>query len=229
MRNRSTTEALRSVLDSFASDLHVALPGVVRSYDAATQTADIEPGVQRVRSAADEEQDEDTAEALPVLPSVPVAWPRAGGHFLHWPLAAGDTVLLVFSESDLSAWRESGGVVDPGIGLRHGLGGAVAVPGLNTRGNPNADADGTYGRVGREGGPFVEFRPTEIQVGGDRELAEHGDLAVHLAAIAAGLDALAARIAVLDSGVAIEVNYGAAARAGVLIGSPIATTITKGT
>lgn len=217
-RTRTTTEALRRVLDSFASDLHVALPGTVRSYDAATQTAEIELGVRRVLPAADEEQDEDTSEALPILPSVPVAWPRAGGFFLHWPMAAGDTVLVVFSESDLNAWRESGGVVDPGVALRHALSGAVCHPGLSTRANPIADADGTHGRIGNDGGVYIEFQPAEIRAGGAYTLAKRDQLATHLQAIETNLDTIATA-----AGAVNLYDFG------VLDGiDPIATAVLKG-
>lgn len=228
-RRRSTSETLRLVLESFAMDLHVAIPGIVRAYDAATQTATVEPGVQRVLSAADEDADEDAPESLPILQGVPVAWPRAGGHFVHWPMVAGDAVLLVFSEADINAWREAGGVVDPGVGTRHGLSGAVAIPGMFTLGDPNPSADGSNGRVGREGGPFVEFKASTIDVGGAVALAEEPDLEQHLAAIATALDAIAARITALDSGLALDGSYGGIARA--ILGGiyPIATEITRGT
>ncbi len=191
-RARTTAETLRRILDSFASDLHVALPGRIRSYDADTQTAEIELGIQRVRAADDQEQDPDTTESMPVLPSVPVVWPSSGGFFLHWPLAAGDTVQVLFNESDLNAWRDSdGSTVDPGVALRHALSGAVAYPGLRTRGNPIGDADGTHGRVGRDGGPYVEFRPDEIHVGGPAQLVKAAELRLHLKVIEADLDTIA--------------------------------------
>lgn len=172
MTERSIADALTRVLDSFAGDLHVALPGVIRAYDTASQTATIELGALRVVPAEDRDVDEDSTESLPILQSVPVAWPRAGAFFLHFPLDAGDSVIVLFSESDLNAWRQSGGVVDPGIGERHGLGGAVAIPGLYPRASVVGSADGTYGRVGHDNGPFVEFRPSEIRAGGSLSLSK---------------------------------------------------------
>lgn len=176
-------ESLRRVLSAARSEIHTAIPGIVRSYDAATQTADVEPGVLLPLPALSEES-EDGRERLPILPSVPVAWPRAGGFFLHFPLSAGDTVLLVFCESDTGSFRGSGDVSDPGTPERHGLSGAVAIPGYVTRPDPEASADGSHGRVGRSGGPFVEFRSGEIRAGGSEDLA-----------LAAALDAIYTAIA----------------------------------
>lgn len=226
MRTQSTAETFRRILEAFSQDLHTGIPGTVKSYDVGSQTATVEVGVQRVRQADDEDQDEDVPETLPILQGVPVAWPRAGGFFIHWPMGAGDEVWLLFSEADINAWREAGGVVDPGVGTRHGLSGVVALPGMFTLGGANASADGTNGRIGREGGPFIEFKTATIEVGGNLALAEHSNLDTHLAAIATALDAVAARIALLDTGAVIDANYGVAARGAL---SPYATSITKGT
>lgn len=215
-------ETLRTILESQAVDLHTSMPGIVKSYDAATQTADIQPAIQRVIPAIDDDN-EDQTETLPVLPSVPIIWPRSGGFFLHFPIAEGDTVLLVFCEQDTNAWRNDGGVVDPGLPERHGLSGAVAYAGYSPRANANGSASGEFGRVGSEGGAFVEFRPSEIRVGGANALAE-----------AAGVQALYNAIAnaAVSTGAP---DSGAAFKAAILLAletdpdwANMATTITQG-
>ncbi len=223
-RRLTTAETLSRILDSFAQDLHVALPGVVRSYDAASQTAEIRLGLQRVLTAEDEDQDEDTTENLPILQSVPVCFPRGGGYFLSFPLAVGDGVLVVFNELDINAWRDSSGdAVDPGVGLRHGLSGAVAVPGMFTRADALSSASGAYARFGRDGGPFLDARDAELWVGGSSDLALAGNLGQHLAAIAADLAAINAAI---PGGVSVPaLQY---IKATLDASNPIPTTVTKG-
>lgn len=176
------SEVIARAIQSAQVDLHTALPGIVRSYDASTQTADIELALRSPIESLDEDT-EDIREAFPILPSVPVAWPRSGGHFMHFPMVDGDTVLVVFSELDPGPWRATGDVSDPGYPGRHGLTGAVAIPGYGTRVATEASADGTNGRIGRSGGPFVEFRSSEIHAGGSDDLA-----------LAAGLSALGTAI-----------------------------------
>jgi len=127
MERITPAETLRRVLDARLTDLHTALPGRVRSYDAATQTADIEPMIKRGVPTGGEE-DEVVLEALPVLPSVPVLFPSGGQCFVTFPLAVGDPVLIVFSERDTSHYRATGAVADPGVPTMHGLSGAVAIP-----------------------------------------------------------------------------------------------------
>lgn len=218
-------ETLRRVLESQARDLHVAMPGIVNSYDAASQTAEIQPAVRNVILARDEDEDEDTPVDLPILPSVPVCWPRAGSFYLHFPLSAGDSVLVIFSELDINAWRNSGDVSDPGLALRHMLSGAIAVPGLYPRTNPNGDADGTHGRIGYEGGASIEFRSggAEIHAGGTKALAEEPNLDMHLNAISLDLDIIHAAAIGGPSP-----NYGSAARTSLKGASPIPTSILKG-
>lgn len=216
-------EALRRVLESERSELHTAIPGIVRGYDHEKQTADVEPALLRVVPAF-EEEDEDPRERLPILPSVPVQWPRAGGFFLHFPVEAGDECLLVFSESDINAWRESGQVSDPGTFARHVLSGAVAIPGIHSRGKANTSASSTDGRIGKEGGPFIGFTPGgEIQVGGPYELCRGDNLQEHLDAISTALDAI---YNTLSGGTSPD--YGVAARASKELSFPTQTTIAKG-
>ena len=127
MERITPAETYRRILDARLTDLHTALPGRVRAYDAATQTADIEPMIKRGVPTGGEE-DEVALEALPVLPSVPVLFPSGGQCFVTFPLAVGDPVLLVFSERDTSHYRATGAVADPGVPTMHGLSGAVAIP-----------------------------------------------------------------------------------------------------
>lgn len=186
----NVAEAMVRVLDSAMTDIHTAQPGIVRSYDAATQTAEIQLGNRAVIPASSED-DEDLVESLPILGNVPVMWPRAGGFFLHFPIAEGDTVLVIFCESDTNQFRQNASESDPGTPERFGLSGAVAIPGYPTLGNENGDASGTYGRVGEEGGPYIEFRPSEIHVGGNQALAIGANVEAHLSAIESALNAVA--------------------------------------
>lgn len=186
-------EALRRVLQSERLDLHVAMPATVLSYDSDTQTANLRPMVRRVIPAADEDVDEDQTEELPVLPNVPILWPRAGllkFHF-HAPMEEGDGVLVLFCDQDLNQYRRTGQVSDPGVGTRHGLSGAVALPGLFPIGN-DLTVDSDDAQIGRDGGPVVKFRTATIEAGGTDQLAKALEVWTELSAIAANLDSIIA-------------------------------------
>jgi hypothetical protein len=113
----SWIDLLRACQNQLADRIHTALPGIVQSYDVATQTATVQLAVQ-LRGAT-----------VPALADVPVVHPGGAAAFLHIPLAANDTVLVVFSEEDFGPWLVSGSVSAPAVLARHGLH-AVAIPGL---------------------------------------------------------------------------------------------------
>ena len=218
------TEVLRRVLEAHASDLHTGVPGRVRSYDRDTQTAEIEVLVRRVLPAGDDD-DPDTIEDYPILPSVPVLWPRGGGYFLHAPLAAGDHVYVLFAECDLNAYRTTGQVSDPGVGTRHGLSGAVAVPGMFWRGDPLTDVSSVEAgmRLGLEGGPRIEIKVDAIEAGGNQALAKSSPVDAVNQAIATDLAAIAAFLNTTFGGGTITLTVATA-----IASNPIATTTLRG-
>lgn len=127
-------------------DLDVAIPARVERYDAATQTADVVPLLRRPVPRPDGGH---AFEADPVVPSVPVQWPRVGAWALTMKVEPGDTGLLLCCDGDVGTWRAGGGdVVDPVNLQRHHLSHAVFLPGLYTRGRALARAaTGTAGMV----------------------------------------------------------------------------------
>jgi hypothetical protein len=122
-------ELLRAVQDNLADRIHTSLPAIVREYDVATQTATVELAVQLL------------GQNVPPLPEVPVMWPGGAAGFVHVPLTAGDTVLVVFSENDYSGWWATGSVSAPRVLARHGLH-AVAIPGLRRAAAPLSVSSG---------------------------------------------------------------------------------------
>lgn len=152
-------EALRRVVDSRLSDVNTALPGEVVRYDAGAEVVDVRPMIRR---AVPDEDGETVLEDLPVIPSVPVSWPAAGGCAITFPISVGDHVQILFNQRDLDHYRASGGdLSDPGVLSTHGLSGAVALP-VAIRGAVGADA--THLKIVLSGS-------TEVHVGGDSDAA----------------------------------------------------------
>lgn len=164
-RNVNSSDVLDARFDAALLDLHTALPGVVKSYDATKQVADIQPTIKRI------DRDENGTKVVldpPVISSVPILWPRAGGYFVTFPLAPGDSVLLVFCESELGAWLDSGQVAHPGDEGRHTLSGAVAIPGLFPVAGALGAGDAGTGHMvlGKVGGPQIHIDAATVQLGG---------------------------------------------------------------
>lgn len=222
----SLEELLEAWRDGLQDELHTALPARVDSYDAGTQKAVVTPQVRRTLVAEDGTT---TTEPLPAIRAVPVLVPRGGDYFgPHLPLAAGDFVLLVVAERDLSRWLQTG-EVSPAPDVRmHHLAHAIALPGLFPNARALSGLSSSDMQLGREGGPVLTVTSSQIQVGGTTALAEHPGLDAHLDAIAADLDAINLAIPTMASVLPAARGYGTSKKALLDVSNPIATTITKG-
>lgn len=142
------SEVIREAISSRLLDVHTALPAVVESYDAAAQTCTAQPVVSRT---VFDDAGEPQQERLPSIQNVPVKWQRGGGFFATMPLGPGDHVLLVFCESAIGQWRQTGEVSEPGDLRRHGLSYPYALPGGAPNADPIADASATDAVMGKDG------------------------------------------------------------------------------
>jgi hypothetical protein len=162
---RDLVDVITKAIRGHMSDVHVALPGRVLSYDNAANTADVEVQVKKAVWTDDQEREYEDAV---VLPAVPVQWPRAGGFMLTMPLTKDDMVLLVFNDTAIGEWRTSGEVSEPWDARRHSIGYPVAIPGFFPDTSPPADASArAAGMVLGKGGaePQIRISATEIKLG----------------------------------------------------------------
>jgi hypothetical protein len=135
--NISLAQVIGNAADRRANDLAVSLPGIVVSYNPATETATIKPGVSRLVPSV-EDPDDDVVEELPAIHDVPVAWYRARGVSIVPPvgLTPGDPVTLLCMDRDISAWLRSGALSEPDDARSHSWANAIAIPGLVPSSNP---------------------------------------------------------------------------------------------
>jgi hypothetical protein len=158
-------DVIRAAIESHAREFHVALPGRIDRYDATKQRADVKLELQRYVSDGEGGH---VPESLPVLPNVPVAFPRGGGYFVSFPLAKGDPVLVVFCDAPIGAWLKKGDMAEPGLSESHGLGGAVCYPGIAPNDDKLDDASASTMKLGKDGTPAaqIEFTDSLTKVGG---------------------------------------------------------------
>ncbi len=100
--------------------VNTCLPGVIDSFDSATQMAVVTPAIQAKKTI----EGVDSYFNLPQIVNVPIVIPfgSVGGFGLTVKVSAGDPCLLVFSQRCLDNWLQSGGVQPPEqntAGLRH--------------------------------------------------------------------------------------------------------------
>lgn len=217
---------LADVLDARLESVHTAIPGRVEKYYPEDQTADIKPMIKRVLL---DENDEYFTRSYPILPRIPVAAPRGGGFFVHFPLAAGDFVFVLFCEASIDQWRaKAGRETHPGDLRRHALGNAVALPCLYpTAGKlAAASAHATNLVIGKDGGSAIHIQPGasgEIRLGSASETS--------YVALAEKVDDFISRIhGVLSSWVFVAQDGGAALQAAYNLEfptPPVSTAATK--
>lgn len=148
-------ETVRSALDARLAGLWTALPGIVQSFDAATQTVSVQPAIQAARILTDGTRETVT---LPLLVDVPVVFPGGGGLVLTMPVAAGDEALVVFSARCIDAWWQSGGV-QPAMEARlHDLSDGFALIGPRAKANALSGVSTTAAQWRTvDGASFVEL------------------------------------------------------------------------
>ena len=178
MTSRPSTlqDLLSRFRESLLADLHTSLPGKIVRYDATTQKADVQP---LIKERYTDESGATQVRDLPVIPSVPVQFPGAGGYRITFPIATDDTGLVVFSESSLDKWLVSGGAVDPSDDRRHDLTDAVFLPGLRDFGHPLGSAPTDRATFGKDDGLQIHVDPSLISIGSNSaaqlEFAALGD------------------------------------------------------
>lgn len=175
-RTPTLAEVIRAAMDHRLRQVHVALPGRVESYNAEEQRADVQPMIQELTPTR---AGGELLESLPVIPSVPVAFPRGGGYFLTFPIKAGDFVTLVFAERSIDTWVAGDGAEkNPDDFRTHDLSDAIAIPGFypfgQSVGESAIDADLV---MGKDGGSTIHIKDNgEIHLA-----AENADQFVALA------------------------------------------------
>jgi hypothetical protein len=152
-------DLLREVVESGKLDLHMCLPGIVQSYDDATKTCSVVPAV---RKPIPTDLGDVVMTEHPIIQNVPVAVLGSPALSIECELAKGDTVLLVFFDYSIAAWRGSGQVSDPPDFRKHSPAYPIAVPWHRPNGRASSDEKST---IGKAGGMRVHFKASTVEVG----------------------------------------------------------------
>ena len=109
-----------------ANNLRVAMPGIIQEFNAEEQTVTVQCAIrEKINMDGDLSWQE-----IPLLLDVPIIFPRAGNYILTMPIQAGDECLVVFGDSCMDAWWQSGGVQNQIDCRRHDLSDGYAIVGL---------------------------------------------------------------------------------------------------
>lgn len=124
-------EDIKKSFDNFDFDLRCASPGIIHSFDAATQTAEIQLALtERIKIDGVESN-----EKVPLLVDVPIVIPQIKGYSLTFPIEVGDECLVIFSDTCFDAWFQSGGIQNQMDLRRHDLSDGFAIIGVKSQPN----------------------------------------------------------------------------------------------
>lgn len=173
-RSPGLADIIRQAIEDRLVDVHTMLPGRIDSYDPTTQKADVEPLIKRLQRTVDGELSED----IPVIPGVPVVFPRTQAFKLTFPVQAGDRCMLIFCERSTEAYQIGQGrqsataqikQTDPETFATHNLTDPVALLGWYNDAEALATADQDGMQLGETGAGAI------VHIGGGLvELGEKG-------------------------------------------------------
>lgn len=151
----SKDQADARLVQSIMSNLRVAIPGIIQSFDPEAVTAVIQIAIKGM------ERDASGSEAsvnLPLLVDVPVIFPRGGGCTLTFPVKEGDDCLVIFADRCIDFWWQNGGVQEPVDGRMHDLSDAFAIPGPQSQANKISGISTTATQLRTDDGEaFIEL------------------------------------------------------------------------
>lgn len=120
-RTGDEQQIMEQMQRSVLSQLRVALPGIIQSFDPDTVTAIVQPALKGSYDGK--------SVPLPLLVDVPVIFPRGGGCTLTFPVTAGDECLLIFGDRCIDFWWQNGGIQEPVDQRQHDLSDGFAIVG----------------------------------------------------------------------------------------------------
>jgi hypothetical protein len=162
-RTPEPQEVLRVAIEYSLSDLHTALPGRIETYDPATQKANVKPLIKRLVAT---QSGEELIEELPIIPQVPVVFPRTTAFHITFPVEAGDHVLLVFNERSIDNFVAGDGEdTDPDEFRMHDLTDAVALLGFYPDSKAIAEPSADSLVLGHAEGVSIHLAADKIELG----------------------------------------------------------------
>ena len=149
--------------------LHTALPAHIVKYSAATKRATVKPAIMLRMT-------DGSTMSRALIANVPVLHPSGGGYLVHLPLAAGDPVMLIFSERGISKFKKAFAHSPPDFDGMLSEKDAVAIPGFGAISVTPA-GDGLTVQT-EDGASFIEITPERVTVTAPGGLVINGGVTV---------------------------------------------------
>lgn len=155
-------ELLEKKFDKLNRNIRVASPAIIKSFDSVKQTVTAKIAIrEKVSFHGKPFEDID----IPVLLDVPIYMPRAGNFILTMPVTIGDECLVIFSDTCMDSWWESGAVGNQMDLRRHDLSDGFAFLGVWSQPKVISDysTDSTFLR-NLNNDSYIEIRDSDINI-----------------------------------------------------------------
>lgn len=167
-------------LRNFKTSFNCMSIGTINAFDSTTQTATIQINFLRVLRGAVPANPQPTDKQLPypLLVNCPVMVLSGGTARLTFPIAVGDTCLVLFCDRDIDTWYTSGQIQAPATDRTHDLNDGIAIVGIRSMLNKITDYSETSLQLQYQGSIFQidsEGHGSFIDNTGER-LSQSGDL-----------------------------------------------------
>lgn len=158
----SEDEQKRCMGDAWKSNLRVACPGIIQSFNQEEQTVTVQLALRE--HVTDYSYNKSWQEIQPLL-DVPIVIPRAGGYCLTMPIKQGDECLVIFGDMCIDGWWQLGGIQNQIEKRRHDLSDGFAI--LGTWSQPriikNYATDACQLR-NEKGNSYIELKDDSINI-----------------------------------------------------------------
>lgn len=124
--NAAESAQWQEILRQALTDLRVAAPAIVQSFDPVKQVVAVQMAIKELVRTPNGPQ----PTAISPIYNVPIILPRAGGLALTLPITAGDEGMLVFCDACIDLWWARGGVQEQFERRRHDLSDCGFYPGM---------------------------------------------------------------------------------------------------
>lgn len=166
-RTAGDLDKARRERSDFSRTLRVAITGVVTEVNYSAQTVSVQPTIREKIEINGTYQWVE----LPILINVPFFIYSGGGYCITLPVSPGDECLVIFADSCIDAWWQSGGVQNQVERRRHDLSDGMAIVGFRSQVHtvPGYSGDSVQVRT-EDGGTFIDLKPGQVTINADVQI-----------------------------------------------------------
>lgn len=172
-RTQDTFDQQYRRLAGFGIDLRVACPAIVKTVDYERQTLTAQPAI---RERMNDGEGNLTWVEIPELLDVPFFVYTGGGYCLTLPIKPGDDCLIVFGDSCMDAWWQSGDVQNQVEQRRHDLSDGFAIVGFRSQPHVVTNYSPDTAQLRNEAGDaYFEISGSNINIIASGDITINGD------------------------------------------------------